>query len=70
MFKLSIIHYPLYFNKMDEPVSPTTILMPPTIAEDLNVGLNPQDIHNAAQVGFDYLKTKLQKQNSPPEIFF
>mgnify|MGYP004140341049 CR=1 FL=1 len=64
--KLKCLNYRLYFNKMDEPVSPTTILMPPTIAEDLNVGLNPQDIHNAAQVGFDYLKTKLQKTKLTP----
>ena len=46
---------------MNRSVSPTTILMPPTITEDINIGIEPQDINNAAQIGFDYLKSKLQK---------
>jgi len=46
---------------MNRPVSPTTILMPPTITEHINIGIEPQDINNAAQIGFDYLKSKLQK---------
>lgn len=59
--KIERVNVSKYFDKMNRPMSPTTILTPPTITEDINIGIEPQDINNAAQIGFDYLKSKLQK---------